>query len=106
MSTVIEVGRGRDGKLYSARPLDEAGLRRARSLAHALVHRDKMSMRAAQQVMADSYGLRRSIGIIARDLALWTCQWCPDRSAEPEPITQPAAAMHSSVSGLAAGLHG
>lgn len=59
--------RGRDGKPYLAAPLTRAERNRARWLAHNLVHRDGMSIRAAQQVMA-SYGCTRSIGAITRDL--------------------------------------
>lgn len=43
--------RGRDGKLYSARPLTPEERSRARWLAH----RDHLSIRAAQQVMAQTH---------------------------------------------------
>ena len=29
--------------------------------------------------MAESYGLRRAVGTIARDLELFTCEQCEDR---------------------------
>jgi hypothetical protein len=35
-----------------------------------------MSVRQAQQVMAEHYGVRRSVGIIARDLRVFTCPRC------------------------------
>ena len=53
--------------------------RRRRGRAHNLVHRDRLSVREAQRVMAESYGVRRAVGIIARDLALFTCPRCEDR---------------------------
>jgi hypothetical protein len=70
--------RGRDGRLYPASPLTPEERRRARMLAHNLVHRDRLSIRFAQQVMAEQYGLRRSVGAIARDLAGWVCDLCDD----------------------------
>jgi hypothetical protein len=71
-----EVRIGRDGKRYGARPLTREERSRAIRLAHQLVHVDRLSVRAAQQVMASSYGLRRSVGIISRDLANFECPAC------------------------------
>jgi hypothetical protein len=70
--------RGRDGRLYPARALTPDERRRARVLAHNLVHRDLMSVRAAQQVMAETYGVRRSVGTIAADLANFECAHCAE----------------------------
>ena len=70
--------RGRDGRLYPARPLTPEERSRAVRLAHLLVHRDRLSIRLAQQVMAEQHGLRRSVGAIARDLAGWVCDLCDD----------------------------
>ena len=70
--------RGRDGRLYPARLLTPDERRRARMLAHHFVHRDRLSIRLAQQVMAEQHGLRRSVGVIARDLAGWVCHLCDD----------------------------
>jgi hypothetical protein len=78
--TTAGLRRGLDGKLYSARPLTREERSRAISLAHLLIHRDHLSVRAAQQVMADSYGLRRSVGIITRDLTDFECDYCADVS--------------------------
>lgn len=81
-STVIEVRRGRDGKLYPARmPTPAAERNRARWLAHNLVHRDHLSVRAAQRVMREQYGVRRSVGQIWNDLHRFECPVCADRPA-------------------------
>lgn len=119
--TVVEVTRRADGKLYPAQPLTREQRIRARRLAHNLVHRDGLSVRAAQRTMVEQYGLRRSLGIIARDLKLWECPSCADDpAAEPDkgpgevsttqqPITLAgaqdpgralAAAVHQSPGGL------
>lgn len=78
-TVIIEVQRGRDGKRYPAGPLTTRQLAEARGLAHWLVHRDRMSIRAAQRVMLERYGVRRAVGTIARDLELFTCPHCEDR---------------------------
>jgi len=76
---VIETTRGRDGKRYPAGgdlPPDQRN--RARWLAHNLVHRDGMSIRAAQRVMLEQYAMRRSIGMIHRDLVAYECPRCAE----------------------------
>lgn len=72
----MTVRTGRDGKSYPATPLSRAERNRARWTAHRLVCRDGLSIRAAQQAMAEA-GLRRSTGIIASDLANFRCPDCP-----------------------------
>jgi hypothetical protein len=79
---IIEVSRRGDGKLYPAQPLTHAERNRARWLAHNLVHRDGLTIRQAQRTMIESYGVRRSVGIIARDLRDYECPAC---SPEPGP---------------------
>lgn len=76
-----EVRRGTDGKMYRAVPLSRQERNRARWLAHQLVHRDGLSIKAAQKVMAGSYGLRRSVGILMKDLANFECPDCADVNA-------------------------
>jgi hypothetical protein len=80
---VVEVTVGRDGKRYPVGgdlPADQRN--RARKLAHNLVHRDRLSIRAAQRVMLEQYALRRSLGIIHRDLINYVCPVCdPDHPA-------------------------
>jgi hypothetical protein len=76
---VITVKAGKDGKRYPAGPLTPQRLAEARGLAHWLVHRDGLSIRAAQRVMLEQYGVRRAVGTIARDLELFTCPRCEDR---------------------------
>jgi len=70
--------RGIDGRLYPAKPLTREQRSRARVLAHNLVHRDHLSIRAARHVMAESYGVRRSVGAIAADLRDYECPACTD----------------------------
>jgi hypothetical protein len=74
---VIEVQRGRDGKLYPPAGLRTKDQRnRARQLAHNLVCRDRLSIREAQRVMLEQYGVRRSLGILHRDLTSYACRAC------------------------------
>jgi len=68
----------RNGKQYPAAPLSREQLNRARHLAHRLVHEHGLSLRRARQVMAEDYGIRRSVGIIHRDLADFLCPACAD----------------------------
>jgi hypothetical protein len=80
---VIEVRRGRDGKLYPPRmptPLREQEL--ARSLAHALVCRDGLSIRAAQKVMLEQRGVRRSLGALHKYLHGFTCPSCEEEAGD------------------------
>jgi hypothetical protein len=79
VNTVV-LRRGRDGKDYPAAPLTRTERRRARWLSHTLIHRDGLSIRAARKVMAESHGVRRSVGAIAADLRGYECAAC----AEPE----------------------
>ncbi len=68
---------GRDGKTYPRRRLTRAERARLIIDAHRLVHGDRLSVRAAQEVLAAS-GVRRSRGAIAADLARFTCDICRD----------------------------
>jgi hypothetical protein len=86
-TVVVEVTRGADSKLYPARPLTEAERDRARVLVHTFVCRDGLSVRQVQKRLLDDYGLRRSVGTIARDLKLFTCQRCATRRAVAAPVT-------------------
>jgi hypothetical protein len=81
---VIEVRRGRDGKLYPVRmPTPEEERGRARWLAHDLVHRGGLSLRQAQQAMREVYGVRRSLGQVHADLHRFECEWCRERGRRP-----------------------
>ncbi|MGH3218970.1 MAG: hypothetical protein ACRDPY_09730 [Streptosporangiaceae bacterium] len=75
---MTEVRRGRDGKSYPAAPLTRQERGRAIRLAHNLVHRDGLSLRAAQEMMLAEHGIRRSIGAIAADLAGFECPSCAE----------------------------
>lgn len=71
---------GQDGKSYPAAPLTPEQRARARVLAHRLVHGRHLSVRMARIVMAESYGIWRSVGSIVSDLQDYECAAC----AEPE----------------------
>jgi hypothetical protein len=74
----------RDGRLYPAGgslPVPERG--RAIRLVHNLVHRDHLTIRAAQRVMLESYGVRRSLGILHRDLTGYACPACCPEAFTP-----------------------
>ena len=43
------------------------------------MHRDGLSVRQAQKVMAERYGVRRAVRTIARDLVGFECPRCEDR---------------------------
>jgi hypothetical protein len=104
----IEVVRGQDHKLYPARPLTREQRDRARRLIHALHCRDRLSIRAAQKIMAESYALRRSAGQLWKDLRDFRCPSCADRTSDPAPAPQerPAATVHAAGSGLTGMLSG
>jgi hypothetical protein len=72
--------RGRDGKLYPARPLARQERSAAIDLSYRLVCELGISVRAAQKAMAGEHGLRRSRGAIAADLANFECDLCADRT--------------------------
>jgi hypothetical protein len=77
---VVEVKAGRDGKLYPAGgDLPAAARNQARWLIHNLHCRDKLPIRAAQTIMLEQHGLRRSLGILARDLRDYECPSCRDQ---------------------------
>jgi hypothetical protein len=74
---VVEVAVGRDGKRYPVGgDLPPADRNRARWLIHNLHCRDKLPIREAQRVMLEQHGLRRSLGILHRDLAAYECPAC------------------------------
>jgi hypothetical protein len=76
---IVELERRADGRLYPVGgQLPVAVRARAIRLVHTLVHRDGLSIRAAQRVMLDQHGLRRSLGILARDLAAFECPECAE----------------------------
>ena len=76
---VVEVKVGRDGKRYPVGgDLSPTDRNRARWLIHNLHCRDRLSIREAQRTMLDQYGLRRSVGILHRDLINYQCPACAD----------------------------
>ena len=75
MAVVI---RGRDGKLYPARAHTGAELDRIVTLTHQARCELGLSMRATVAKLA-GHGIRRSVGAVARDLALYQCPRCAER---------------------------
>jgi hypothetical protein len=74
----IALEQRRDGKLYPlGGVLEPAERNRARWAVHRLVCRDGLSIREAQRAML-SRGIRRSLGILHRDLAAYECPACRD----------------------------
>jgi hypothetical protein len=65
-----------DGKLYPpGGVLPERERWRAVNLAHRFRCRDRLAIRAVQVALAER-GIRRSLGIIHRDLARYACDVC------------------------------
>ncbi len=78
-TVVVEVRVRRDGKRYPVTwKLPDKDRWRAVNLAHRLVHRDHLSIRAAQRVLLEQHGLRRSVGQLWKDLHGFTCPQCED----------------------------
>jgi hypothetical protein len=76
---VVEVAAGRDGKRYPVGGnLPPAARNQARWLIHHLHCRDGLSIRAAQAAMLSQHGIRRSLGILHRDLAAYECPSCAE----------------------------
>ena len=79
-AVVIEVRRGRDGKLYPPRmptPLAERE-QQARTLAHQLHCGQGLSFRAVQAALRGQHGIRRSLGQVYNDLTRFECPRCAD----------------------------
>jgi hypothetical protein len=76
--------RGLDGKSYSAAPLTSDQRDRAINATHFLICGQGLSIRAAQALMAERYGIRRSRGAIAADLARFECDACAVPSGHPD----------------------
>jgi hypothetical protein len=104
----VEVVRGADNRLYPARLLPPGELARRRRLVHALRCRDQLSLREVVRVLAEQYGIRRSMGSICNDLRDYRCPYCPEPAPDPAPAPQeqPAAAVHSRPGGLTGMLAG
>jgi hypothetical protein len=76
-TTVAVVIRGQDGKLYPAQRRSDAELDQIVTLTHQARCELGLSMRATVAKLAE-VGIRRSVGAVARDLALYQCPRCVD----------------------------
>ena len=68
--------RSQNGNAYPATRLTRQELSQARRLTHRLICEQGLSIRRARLVVAEKYGIRRSVGIIAKDLADYECPAC------------------------------
>jgi hypothetical protein len=73
MAVLVEIRA--DGKLYPPKRRTAAEVARLRDLEHLLRCYRGLSMRAVQAAMAKE-GIRRSIGMIHRDLQQYECPRC------------------------------
>jgi hypothetical protein len=71
---------GRDGRRYRASAPSPAERARTRRLAHKLVCELGLSIRAAQERMAEEYGVHRSRGAVWEDVAFYECPACSNRT--------------------------
>jgi hypothetical protein len=79
---VLVVERRRDGRCYPVGGvLAEDQRRAAIAAAHASRCRDGRSFRATQRALAEA-GIRRSLGMIYRDVTTWGCRWCNPEAFE------------------------
>jgi hypothetical protein len=76
-TTVAVVIRGRDGKHYPAQRHSERELDRIVHLTHQSRCELGLSMRATVARLGE-LGIRRSVGAVARDLALYRCPVCQE----------------------------
>jgi hypothetical protein len=67
---------------------DDRSVARLAALAHALVHRDRLSPQAAWRVLRESYGLQATIAEVEDALERSECDHCP--ASSPEPAQRPA----------------
>ena len=82
MGTLVEVRR--DGKLYPPVRRSAAEVAAIRALEHGLHCRQGLSIRAVQAALLDQHDIRRSIGMIHRDLT-WECPYCSTAPRPPDP---------------------
>lgn len=74
--TVLELVRGRDGKLYEPRPVPRSEVVRRRWLAHQLICGRGLTYRQAQAAMLAEHAVRRSLGAICKDIRRYECPQC------------------------------
>jgi hypothetical protein len=82
---LVEVSRRGDNKLYPAQPLSREQRNRIRWLIHDLHCRGGLTVRAAQRVMLEQHGVRRSLGALSRDLTAFECKLCADPPGDQQP---------------------
>jgi hypothetical protein len=86
VNTIVVVMRA-DGKFYPLAVRSAAEVARLRDLEHQLHCGGGLSIRATQAAMLDR-GVRRSIGMIHRDLRQYECPRCAAMPAQPPPPEQ------------------
>jgi hypothetical protein len=86
-TTLAVVVRGTDGKAYPARRHTEAELDRIVHETHKSRCDLGLSVRGTVARLAD-LGIRRSVGAVARDLALYRCSRCAEPGTGQAPPDQ------------------
>ena len=90
---VVEVRRGKDHKLYPAvMRLPRAELNKIRRLTHKIHCEGGLTEAATRRELLEGHGIRRSAGIVHRDLAAFECPACaggPPEPRRPEPEPSP-----------------
>jgi hypothetical protein len=89
MGTLVEVRA--DGKLYPPSRRSPAEVAQVRDLEHHLHCAGGLSIRATQAAMLDKHGIRRSVGMICRDLNQFECSHCSTAPKPRDPAQRPRA---------------
>ena len=71
-----------DQKLYPPVMRLAAEIAQLRATEHDLHCRQQLSIRATQRALLDQ-GVRRSLGMLHRDLTGWRCPYCTPQPPEP-----------------------
>jgi len=86
---MLELIRGKDKKCYPADlPRSRAELLRLVALSHTLRCGRKLTYSLVQETLAAEFGVRRSIGAIAKDLHTFKCPLCVDGARPVSTIEQ------------------
>jgi hypothetical protein len=80
---VIELVRRRDGKLYPAVLRSPAEHREVVALIHNMRCVDRLSYPAIQRALLERHAIRRSLGMIWRDVNTFKCPNCVPKPPTP-----------------------
>ena len=85
---------------------DARELARVRRLVHSLVCRDRLSPELAQDRLASSYLVQRTLAEVLADLDAYSCDSCASQPAQPAQAEAERPAAHVHQSGLSGSLTG